>query len=64
MITNGEMSLVWLTMLKTLVRSIAMVDVRSGGQGRLKPSAILCARGKRADSVVGMVAGMEAMLVG
>ena len=30
------MSLVWLTMSKALVRSISMVDVRSGGQGRLK----------------------------
>ena len=38
-------------MSKRLGKSIAMVDVRSGGQGRLKPWAILCARGRRADMV-------------
>ena len=45
------MSLVWLTMSKALVRSIVMVDVWRGGQGRLKPWSILCARGRRADTV-------------
>ena len=48
---NAEMSLVWLTISKALVRSIDMVDLRSGGQGRLKPSAISCTRGRKADTV-------------
>ena len=37
--------------VKILVRSIAMVDVRGGGQGWLKPWSLLWARGKRADTV-------------
>ena len=47
----GLLSLVYLTLSKALVRSIAMVDKRSGGKGSLKPWAILCARGRRADTV-------------
>ena len=38
-------------MLKVFARSIALVNVQSGGQGWLKPWAILCARGRRADTV-------------
>ena len=34
---SAGMSLVWLAMSKALVRSIAMVDLRSGEQVRLKP---------------------------
>ena len=46
------MSLVWLTLSKALVRLIAMVNVRSGVQGWCKPrGAILCVRGRRADTV-------------
>ena len=45
------MCLVWLTISKTLIRSIAMVNVRSGGQDRLEPGAIFCARGSRVDKV-------------
>ena len=48
---SAEMRLVWLMMSKALVRSIAMVDARSGGQGTLKPLSILCSRGRRADTV-------------
>ena len=48
---SAEKSLVWLAISKALVRSIAMVDVRSGGQGRLKPWAVLYARGRRANTV-------------
>ena len=54
---SGEMSLVWLTMSKTLVRSIAMVNVQSGGQGRLKPWAISYAR-------YGRVVGTKPLLFG
>ena len=48
---SAEMSLVWFTMLKALVRSIAMFNVQSGGQGRLMLWAILCARSRRANTV-------------
>ena len=48
---SAEMSLVWLTMSKSLVRSIILVDVQSEGQDMLNSWAILCARGRRADTV-------------
>ena len=41
------MSLVWLTISKTLEKSIAMVNVWSGRHGWLKPRPILCARERR-----------------
>ena len=46
---SEEMSLVWLTMSKAVVRSMAIM--RSEGQARLKPLAISCVRGRRADTV-------------
>ena len=42
---------IWITMSKALERSIAMVDILSGGQGLLKPWVILCARERRVDTV-------------
>ena len=48
---SAEISLVWFTMSKALVRSIAVVDVQSGGQGRLMHWPILCATGSRTDTV-------------
>ena len=46
-----EMSLVWLTISEALVRSIAMVHVQSEKQSRLKPWAILCATGRKVNTV-------------
>ena len=37
--------------VKSLGKLIAIVNFRSGEQGRLKPWAILCAGGRRADAV-------------
>ena len=48
---NAERSLVWLTMSKALEKLIAIVNVRCGGQGWLKPWVILSARRRRAVSV-------------
>ena len=42
------MSFMWETMSKALEKSIDMVTVLCGGVGWLKPSATLCARGRRA----------------
>ena len=47
----AEMSFVWLTMSKALEKLFAMANVRSGGQGLLKPWAILYARGRRTKMV-------------
>ena len=38
-------------MSKTLEKSISMNNVRGLGKGGLKPQAILCARGKRVETV-------------
>ena len=45
------MSLLWLTMSKALARPIILVNVRSAGQGWLKPCAILCVKGRMANTV-------------
>ena len=46
---SAKMRLVWLTVSKSLERSITIVDVWSGGLGRLKTWTLLCARRSRAD---------------
>ena len=48
---SSDMSLGGLTISKALLISIALLDVRSRGQFRLKPWAILCTRGSRVDTV-------------
>ena len=47
---SAEMRLVWLTISIALERSIIKINERSKGQGWLKPRAILCARGRGADT--------------
>ena len=46
------MSLVWVTMSKAFEKSIAMVTVRCGGLGWLKPVATVCVRGRSAVVVL------------
>ena len=48
---RGWVWLVWVNISKALVRSIILVNVWSGGRGWLKPWAILCARGRRVDTL-------------
>ena len=48
---SAEMSLVWLIILKALRKSIAMVHVRYDLQGLFKPCPILCASGRRVETV-------------
>ena len=49
---NAVMSLVWLTLSTTLEKSITMVNVRCGGNGRLKRQAFLCAEKDGSGGVV------------